>query len=276
MATGPHVPPYQVQTLLGDVFAQTGARITCAQALGNEIYVGTSNGELFQFMQVDGGHVSQSEDQYIIVARQTVPGEKPIDDIVLIPSILKALIQSDRQIHFYTLPHLEPEPIKPIRNVMTFAVDAQHLKRPAPKSIPNLGYVPVAEPVEFSVVKRAAIAMFILKDKLFYSREIPLPQSQGVGCTLARRVGKYICFADRENYNLVDLEGAQLFPILPIAQAPAQEGAVIRPLINVISDNEFLILSWTGTNTLGLFITGDGDPVRGTLEWPAYPLGICG
>lgn len=75
---------------------------------------------------------------------------------------------------------------------------------------------------------------------------------------------------------MVDLEGAQLFPILPIAQAPAQAGAVIRPLINVISDNEFLILSWTGTNTLGLFITGDGDPVRGTLEWPAYPLGICG
>lgn len=58
---------------------QTGARITCAQALGelivrcwlrgsltfmhtgNEIYVGTSNGELFQFMQVDGGQVSHRQ-----------------------------------------------------------------------------------------------------------------------------------------------------------------------------------------------------------------------
>jgi hypothetical protein len=43
----------------------------------------------------------------------------------------------------------------------------------------------------------------------------------------------------------------------------------------VISENEFLILSWTGTSTLGLFITADGDPVRGTLEWSSHPEAIC-
>jgi vacuolar protein sorting-associated protein 3 len=26
---------------------------------------------------------------------------------------------------------------------------------------------------------------------------------------------------------------------------------------------------------LGVFITGDGDPVRGTLEWPSHPESIC-
>jgi hypothetical protein len=36
-----------------------------------------------------------------------------------------------------------------------------------------------------------------------------------------------------------------------------------------------LILSWTGASTLGLFITGDGDPVRGTLEWPSHPEAVC-
>ena len=102
-----------------------------------------------------------------------------------------------------------------------------------------------------------------------------MPQNQGAGCTLARRIGKYICFADKENYNLVNLDEAQLFPILPIAQAPPQEGAVVRPHINVVSANEFLISSWTGSSTMGLFVTGDGDPVRGTLEWKSYPLGIC-
>ncbi|KAG2008615.1 hypothetical protein CC2G_014029 [Coprinopsis cinerea AmutBmut pab1-1] len=212
---------------------------------------------------------------YIIVSRQIVPGEKPVDDIVLIPSISRALVQSDRQIHFYTLPNLEPDPIKPIRNVMTFAVDDQHLRRPAPKSNPALGYSTHVDPVEFCVVKRSGIAMFSLRERLFYSREIPLPQSQGAGSVLAKRAGKYLCFADKENYNMVDLEDAQLFPLLPISQAPSQDGAKIRPMINVISENEFLILSWTGASTLGLFITGDGDPVRGTLEWPSYPLGIC-
>ena len=62
---------------------------------------------------------------------------------------------------------------------MTFAVDAAHLARPAPKTggmsvSERLGYgsagLGVVESVEFSVVKRAAIAMFTIKDKLFYSR----------------------------------------------------------------------------------------------------------
>lgn len=131
--------------------------------------------------------------------------------------------------------------------------------------------------------------MFSLKDRLLYSRvsadisgdfcrliptqDIPLPQ--GSSAVLGRRTGRYLCYADHENYNIVDLEKAELFPILPISQAPAGDKTKVKPLITVISDNEFLILSWTGASTLGLFITGSGDPVRGTLQWDTYPLGIC-
>ncbi len=50
---------------------------------------------------------------------------------------------------------------------------------------------------------------------------------------------------------------------------------VVKPSITVISQNEFLLLSWTGASTLALFITGGGDPVRGTLEWPSHPEAIC-
>jgi len=259
--------------MLRDIFAGTSSQITCSQALGNEIYVGTSNGELFQFMlQLDGDKL----ESYIIISRQTVPGERPVDDIVLIPSIARALVQSDRQVHFYLLPDLEPDHTKPIRNVVTFAVDDRHLRRPAPRSNPALGYqTPRLEPVELCVVKRGGIAMFSLKDRLSYLREIPLPQGQGSHTALARRAGKYLCFADKETYNMVDLEDAQMFPLLPISQAESTDGARIRPLINVVSENEFLILSWTGASALGVFITGEGDPVRGTLEWPSYPLGIC-
>ncbi|KAJ2925266.1 hypothetical protein H1R20_g11853, partial [Candolleomyces eurysporus] len=178
----------------------------------------------------------------------------------------------DRQIHFYTLPSLEPQPIKPIRNVVAFAVDEQQVRKPTPISNPSLGYSAHVDPIDFCVVKRGGIAMFSLKDRLFYSREIPLPS--GTSAVSARRTGRYLCFADRENYNIIDLEEAQLFPILPISQAPPGDNVKIKPHITVISDNEFLILSWTGASTLGLFITGSGDPVRGTLEWSSHPLGI--
>ena len=102
-------------------------------------------------------------------------------------------------------------------------------------------------------------------------QEIPLPQ----GATLARRIGRSLCIADQTNYNLVDLEGASLFPILPLSQSNEPTSFVVKPSITVIGMNEFLILSWTGTSTLGVFISGDGDPVRGTLQWPSHPRSIC-
>jgi hypothetical protein len=103
------------------------------------------------------------------------------------------------------------------------------------------------------------------------SQEIPLPK----GATLARRTGQYLCVADKEHYNVIDIEKASLFPILPLSQASEPLPAAIKPSITVISEREFLILSWTGSGTIGIFITGDGDPVRGTLEWPSHPDDVC-
>jgi vacuolar protein sorting-associated protein 3 len=46
-------------------------------------------------------------------------------------------------------------------------------------------------------------------------------------------------------------------------------------LILVVTEEEFLILSWTGSGTMGVFINLNGDPVRGTLQWSTHPLSIC-
>jgi hypothetical protein len=73
---------------------------------------------------------------------------------------------------------------------------------------------------------------------------------------------------------MVDLEQASILPILPLSQAP-DASISVKPSITVISENEFLILSWTGSSTLGVFITGDGDPTRGTLQWPSHPESVC-
>ena len=95
------------------------------------------------------------------------------------------------------------------------------------------------------------------------------------GATLARRTGRYLCIADKENYNVIDLENASLFPIIPLSQALEPSPIVVKPLITVVNEREFLILSWTGSSTIGIFITGEGDPVRGTLEWPSHPVDVC-
>ena len=76
---------------------------------GSEIYVGCSNGEVLLFaLQVNGpGQVrsspsssSHSDDtqpeSYTLLSRRTLPTGKPIDEIVLTPSISKALVLSGK------------------------------------------------------------------------------------------------------------------------------------------------------------------------------------
>ncbi|CAA7270193.1 unnamed protein product [Cyclocybe aegerita] len=265
------VPPFQLQRLVQEVLEPSvsgRAQVRCAQALGSEIYVGCSDGGLLRYaLQADDPTKLES---YTILSRQSVPGEKPVDEIVLIPSLSRALVLSDHQIHFYTIPSLDPYPIKPIRHAITFAVDDHHLKRPSPSSAPPGVSIPI-DPVDFCVIKRNSIAMYVLKDRLIYQKEIPLPQ----GASLARRAGRSLCICDKTYYSMVDLEDASMFQLLPLSQAFDPTPFVVKPSITVISPNEFLILSWTGASTLGLFITGAGDPVRGTLEWPSHPEAVC-
>ncbi|KAJ8082934.1 hypothetical protein PM082_008792 [Marasmius tenuissimus] len=271
----PEVPPFQLQELISNVLSsipQTtlpqGVEVRCAQAHGTEIYLGCSNGELMRFaLQADDPGKLES---YQLLSRQSLPNEKSVDEIVLLPSISRVLVLSDSQIHFYTLPSLDVVAyniIKPIRHVVTFAVDYQHLMRPAP---PPSGPITRVEPVEFSVIKRTSTQLYSLREKLLFLKEIPLPQ--GIR-TLARRSGNSLCFADKENYNVVDLETAQMLPLLPLCQAYPPVDVV--PFITVTGPAEFLLISWTGATALGIFVNGNGEPVRGTLEWPAHPKSVC-
>ena len=73
--------------------------------------------------------------------------------------------ESDRQLFFFTLPALDMIPanlIKPLRNVVTFAVDEQHVRRPLAR--PDIQ----GDPVDFCIIKRTSISLFSLRDKLTY------------------------------------------------------------------------------------------------------------
>lgn len=72
---------------------------------------------------------------------------------------------------------------------------------------------------------------------------------------------------------MINLSSAEMIPLLPLSQA-YDSPVRVKPMITVISPMEFLILSWDGAASLGLFITGEGEPVRGTLEWASHPLSV--
>ena len=87
-----------------------------------------------------------------------------------------------------------------------------------------------------------------------------------------------MCAANKELYSMVDLQGPSALPLLPLEQGgvdPSSPGKTKKPLVAVVSGDEFLMLSNLGPSVMGVFITGNGDPVRGTLEWGTYPVSIC-
>lgn len=48
-----------------------------------------------------------------------------------------------------------------------------------------------------------------------------------------------------------------------------------KPIITVIGSNELLIVSILEGRGLAVFISGSGDPVRGTFEYSSYPVAVC-
>ncbi|KDQ58326.1 hypothetical protein JAAARDRAFT_128998 [Jaapia argillacea MUCL 33604] len=225
------VPPYQIEPLISNVTARGTPPEPERQhySLGSEIYVGCANGELHRYaLQADNPNTPES---YQLLSRQSVPNDKPIDEVVLVPSINRALILS-------------------------------------------------VDPIDFCVIKRTAIAMYSLGERLTFLRDFPSPSPRVL---LAKRSSHYLCIAEADSgeYHVINLDAGTVLPVLPVSQDPSSPIATspnaatgIKPFIVVVSPGEFLILSWTGGSTLGVFITGEGDPVRGTLQWPDHPLSV--
>lgn len=88
----------------------------------------------------------------------------------------------------------------------------------------------------------------------------------------------YLCAAipSTNTYSLIDMAEVSLTEVLPVTQIEASE-LDFEPNANVAvipGENEFLVTSFTGSSTMGVFLNGQGDPVRGTMEWAHHPLSI--
>lgn len=107
-----------------------------------------------------------------------------------------------------------------------------------------------------------------------HSKAYPRPQDVNLqGARLVRRFGQHLCIANAERvYCAVNAETGIMTPMMPCSQDP---DTVVRPSITVIGENEFLVVSWMGAGAVGVFMTGEADPVRGTLQWQQYPESIC-
>ncbi|KAG9037771.1 hypothetical protein FRB95_004057 [Tulasnella sp. JGI-2019a] len=238
--------------------------IQCAQAYNKDIYVGCSDGTLIRYSVRDDD--SGSGDPYAIASQQSVPGNKAIDKITLVPSHARALVLSGGIVHFYSLPAFDPLPaslISPIRGVVEFALDEL--------AVQTTGAGTGGPPVRLCIIRRRNISVYALRDRLTSVKDIPLP----AGATLARLSGPHLCIADRKSYWIINVDAAEALDLMDWSHVPLEENTTIRPILVVTERSEFMLVVWTGNGSLGFFMSGTGDPVRGTLEYPQHPISIC-
>lgn len=64
--------------------------------------------------------------------------------------------------------------------------------------------------------------------------------------------------------------------VLPISQVDTDvlEWDPNPNIVVIPGEDEFLVTSYTGVGTMGVFLNGQGDPVRGTMEWDDHPISI--
>ena len=63
-----------------------------------------------------------------------------------------------------------------------------------------------------------------------------------------------------------------MLPVMPLSHDGAPPA---KPVITAIGSNEFLIVSTLEGRGLAVFVSGSGDPVRGTFEYSNYPVAVC-
>ncbi|KAG8917630.1 hypothetical protein FRC01_002324, partial [Tulasnella sp. 417] len=264
-ARGPNAAPANESQRQPQLGGREGLRLMSLE--DKDIIVGCSDGTLIRYSVRDDDALSG--DPYTIASLQTIPGGKAVDKIALAPALGKALVLSGGVIHFYTLPALDPLPasvISPLRGVTEFAIDET-----AVQNTNNATSSQSVPPIRLCVVRRRVVVVYALRERLNQVKDIPFPN----GATKACLSGPHLCLADPKSYWIINVDVGEALELMEWSQDQSLPPRHVKPLIIVSDPSEFMLAIWTGNGALGFFMTGNGDPTRGTLDYPQHPLSIC-
>ncbi|KAI7897305.1 vacuolar sorting protein 39 domain 2-domain-containing protein [Mucor mucedo] len=244
-------------------------RIDSVAAWDSDVYCGTSDGVILHYSIED---TSSPDKTFSTRLENTINlgfGKRSVERILLIPQVSKAVVLCDSTLSFFSLPFFDPIPvplIQPIKGVSCFSHD-----------IGEEGRIGEDGTVELSVIKRRAIQIYKIGESMHLKKEIPLPD----GALTLTRHSKIICLADSQIYKLINLQQSFVTELIPTPQVSVTptlllgSGTQPRPLVAVVKQDEFLLVSGNEEGQIGLFINGNGDPIRGTLQWSSYPKALC-
>ncbi|KAL1955071.1 hypothetical protein VTO42DRAFT_9060 [Malbranchea cinnamomea] len=216
----PGSEPYVLHELVKDVplVAEHGAKayITCVESWNDNLYVGTSAGEVLHFVSLpDDTAVTASELSFIFASRLPIgatgnsnptsvtPG---VQQILVLPSASKACILCNGVVTFYSLPELSPVyGTTKVGNCNW--IGGLNLN----ESIDNDNR---RDPVIMIAAQNRIMLVRICEDRPRSVRYIEYP-----GCLLAARRDTIACVADDFSYSLIEVEQRQKIQLFPISSS---------------------------------------------------------
>lgn len=227
---------YQISPVIESIHLEDET-ITDITTYENNLYVGTSNGQLLHFHRFD------DTTEYIPITTINV-GTHSVSKILCIESIQRLLVISNRIVLSYVLPELSPCRMKKMKDV----TDLQKLD----------SLVLVLSPTKIRSIN-------IQADTITLAKEINY--QGGVACRSCKD-SNFIVVANNESYDIIDLDNNRKVPLFSY-----KSESTVHPWI-IPFDGEYLLSVLSDTNTsMAMFINSVGDVTRGTLTWvdKGYP-----
>lgn len=227
---------YQISPVIESIHLEDET-ITDITTYENNLYVGTSNGQLLHFHHFD------DTTEYIPITTINV-GTHSVSKILCIESIQRLLVISNRIVLSYVLPELSPCRMKKMKDV----TDLQKLD----------SLVLVLSPTKIRIIN-------IQADTITLAKEINY--QGGVACRSCKD-SNFIVVANNESYDIIDLDNNRKVPLFSY-----KSESTVHPWI-IPFDGEYLLSVLSDTNTsMAMFINSVGDVTRGTLTWvdKGYP-----
>ncbi|KAF2431401.1 hypothetical protein EJ08DRAFT_678423 [Tothia fuscella] len=210
---------YILRPLIKDVALSAGdsdenVKITCVEFWNENLYIGTSAGEILHHVQIPPDPSDPSGQPVFILASRLQPPVHQqtgagIQQILLIPKTNKACILSNNTITFYMLPELSP----------TYT----HLD---PLTCGWVGGVDLdLDPEDGG--QNGIVVMMCLRNKIRLvkvAEEKPLKirDIEFGGCLATVRRGDFACVADARTYALLDIVHQRKIPLFSISSADEQ------------------------------------------------------
>ncbi|KLT38373.1 hypothetical protein CC85DRAFT_289576 [Cutaneotrichosporon oleaginosum] len=252
-----------------DTEAPERPEVRCVEGFGANLYVGGSDG-VVEWWVYDGSAGPSENRGWKLQRKHKLFPCRPVNRVVLLPKVSRALILSEGTLHSLSLPGLEPLPsssIAPVRGVVSVVLNDDELDLADKDGVTDMTVV---------LVKRKGLGIYRLGQRMTMVKEIPLPAPPKYHALFST----YMCAAlpseSGLTYCIIDLSDASLTEVLPVSQTDPDDSWAPNPNVVVIpGENQFLVTSYTGANTMGVFLNGQGDPERGTIEWEEHPLSIA-